>query len=132
MLFIAGLSFIASGLTFLFYIPGGPRVEALQIAVEWLPIEVWALVFVGVGIAVIVSSRWPYHAASWGYAVLTGLSCGWSATYLLGVLIGDSPPGNLTYVVYWALLAFLWWAISGLINPTSKEEVDGADEDSTV
>jgi hypothetical protein len=132
VLFIAGMSFVAMGISFFFYIPGGPRIQALQIAVAWLPIEAWGVVFIGVGVAVVISSRWPAHAAAWGYAVLTGLSSGWSATYFLGWAVGDSAPGNLTYVVYWALLAFLWWAIGGLVNPSLKEEADGTNEESQV
>lgn len=132
VLFIAGLSFVAMGISMFFYIPGGPRIQALQIAVAWMPIEMWGLVFVCVGAVVVVSARWPVHAAGWGYSVLTGLSVGWSATYFFGWLFGDSPPSNLTYTVYWGLLAFLWWAISGLLNPAAKEAVDGVNEESST
>jgi hypothetical protein len=123
VLLMAGLSFVAMGISKFFYVPNGPRIQALVIAVEHMPIEAWGIVFISVGILVIISSRWPYHAAGWGYALLTGLSIGWSATYLLGVLLRDSSIGNLTLACYWGLLAFLWWSISGLLNPDRAAEL---------
>lgn len=132
VLLIAGLSFVAMGVSMFFYLPNGPRIEALQVAIYWAPIEFWGTIFILVGLAVVVSARWPYHAAAWGYSVLTGLSLAWSGVYLAGLVLGDSAPGNFTYVLYWGLLAFLWWAISGLLNPVREEALYESDENSEV
>jgi hypothetical protein len=90
-------------------------VAILQIA----PIEFWGSVFVLCGLLTAVSSRWPPFAETWGYMMLTGLSSAKAATYLVGFLLYHSPKSNLTGSIVWGLLAFIWWAISGLLNPDS-------------
>lgn len=117
VLTVAGIAYILTGLTYILAEPTHNRKVALQIAFAWFPIEFWGSVFIVVGTLTIISSRWPKLSDSWGYALLTGLSLGWSATYLMGVIIEDSPISNLTGALNWGLLAFLWWAISGFVNP---------------
>lgn len=117
VLTVAGISYILTGITYILAEPTENRKIALRIALEWFPIEFWGSVFIVVGASAIISSRWPKFSDSWGYALLTGLSLGWSATYLMGVIIEDSPISNLTGALNWGLLAFLWWAISGFVNP---------------
>ena len=117
VLTVAGFAYILTGLTYIFAEPTPNRKIALQIAFKWFPIEFWGSVFIVVGFLAIASSRWPKFSDSWGYMLLTGLSAGWSATYLMGVIIEDSPISNLTGALNWGLLAFLWWAISGFVNP---------------
>jgi hypothetical protein len=69
------------------------------------------------GALAILSSRWPPISKTWGYMVLTGLSAGWAAFFALSVICGPSPVANLSNTLSWGLIAFLWWAISGLLNP---------------
>jgi hypothetical protein len=82
-----------------------------------LPVKGWGLVFISVGMMAILSSRWPAFAETWGYMLLTGLSAGWSATYWLSLLLHNAPVTNITAGLVWALMAFMWWAVSGLVNP---------------
>lgn len=73
-----------------------------------------------------MSTRWPPLAETWGYMVLTGLSSGWAATYLTGVIFFHAPATNLGQVFVWGCLGFMWWAISGLPNPEKiSEKRDG-------
>ena len=81
--------------------------------------ELWGFVFMTVGVLAIISSRWPPVSETWGYQALTGLSAGWAAFYLMGVLFHDSSPSNLSGFLSWGLIGFLWWAVSGLVNPKS-------------
>jgi hypothetical protein len=117
VLVVAGLSYILYGLIYILAEPTENRKIALQIAFDWFPIEFWGSVFIIIGVLSIISSRWPPVLEMWGYALLSGLSCGWAATYAAGVIFEDSPISNLTGTLNWGLLAFLWIAISGFVSP---------------
>lgn len=131
ILTIAGSSYMLTGATYILSTPTAARRQALAVALRWFPLSVWGTIFVFVGLMAILSSRWPRVFDAWGYALLTGLSLGWSATYAAGVIFEDSPFANFTGVTSWALLAFLWWAIPGLVSPDKTVVVvikDDADE----
>lgn len=117
ILVVAGFSYMLTGLTYILANPTLNRKIALQIALSVYPIEFWGSFFVLVGLLASLSSRWPPVTEKWGYSILAGLSAGWSATYAAGVLFGNSPISNLTACLQWGLLAFLWIAIPGLVNP---------------
>jgi len=114
---VGGSFYICTGFIYIWSTPTAARKQALIIALQWLPIEFWGSVFIVVGMMAIVSSRWPPVAETWGYMALAGFSAGWSATYALGVIFDDAPIGNLTATLQWGLLAFLWWALPGFVNP---------------
>lgn len=122
VLLVAGFVYIATGVTFLLSDPTYDRREALHFALELMPIQGWGVVFILAGLLAIISSKWPPVSETWGYSVLTGLSAGWSAFYLTGIMFSTAPNGNLTGVLAWGLLAFMWWAISGLVNPPDRVE----------
>jgi hypothetical protein len=117
ILTIAGISYMLTGSTYILSALTPARKQALAVALRWFPIEIWGMIFVLVGLMAAFSSRWPRLSKSWGYAVLTGLSAGWSATYAAGVIFEGAPSGNISAVLQWGLLAFLWWAIPGLVSP---------------
>lgn len=125
VLVVGGLLYISLGASLLFYKPEESRFEALSLAREWMPLRYWSIVFIIVGILAILSARWPPMGSSWGYMVLTGLAAGWSAFYALGILFNDSPLSNISNALVWALIAFAWWAISGLVNPSSAVVYNG-------
>lgn len=117
VLMVGGIFYACTGITYIWSETGSARKEALVVALKWFPLECWGSVFVVAGVMAFVSSRWPPVAESWGYMVLAGLSAGWSATYVAGVIFDDSPISNLTETFIWGLLAFLWWALPGFVNP---------------
>lgn len=117
VLFISGLVYIGVGMAITQWVPGGPRAVAVEAALNVAPFEFWGSVFMLAGGLACLSSRWPVLSEKWGYSVLTGLSAGWSATYAASVIVGDSPSYNLSGALTWGLIAFLWWSISGLMNP---------------
>jgi hypothetical protein len=129
VLTVAGICYILTGLTYVYAKPTPARKIALQIAFAWFPIELWGTVFVIVGALAVLSSRWPVISDSWGYALLTGLAGGWAATYAAGVMLGNSPISNLTGALQWGLQAFIWWAISGFVNPDKTVVVVITDDD---
>lgn len=121
VLLIAGISYVALGISFRLYnlaaVPKRSLVN-LTLALRWMPLKAWGLVFIFAGLLVILSSCWPRKKLLWGYVVLTGLSAVWSGFYFASVLVYRSTKNNMAGGITWALLSFLGLAISGLLNPT--------------
>ncbi len=117
VLMVAGLVYMGIGYSYVEAEPTSTREQALQVASAWMPLHYWGYVFMVAGLITVISSRWPPVSKTWGYTVLTGLSAGWAAFYLIPIVFGASPITNTSAVMSWGLIAFLWWAISGLIEP---------------
>lgn len=122
VLMVAGVIYILIGVTYAFGPPSPTRAIALQFAYHWMDPYGWGLIFIFAGFLAIISSRWPPVSETWGYSALTGLSAAWGSFYGVGILFGTSPMSNVSGVLSWGLLAFMWWAISGLLNPPHKGE----------
>lgn len=122
VLLVAGIVYVIQGFGLILTLPTSTRLEGLTVALLWFPLDFWGGVWIGVGLLATISSRWPPVFESWGYMVLTALASGWSATYLAGIVFFDTQMTNLSGVLGWGLVAFLWWAVSGLLNP-DKEAV---------
>lgn len=121
VLVVAGFVYIVIGFIYAITPPSPERLQSLWFADQWWPLQIWGYIFMVTGLLAIVSSRWPPISKTWGYTVMTGLSGAWSAFYFVGVLFGGSPIQNLSGSGIWGLVAFLWWAISGLSNPGDRE-----------
>lgn len=117
ILMVVGFLFVLVGMQYALAPESKGRSEALYVILQVAPIQFWGGVFIFAGFMSMISSRWPPLAETWGYMVLTGLSSGWSATYLIGIIFFKSPAANITQVILWGSLGFMWWAISGLPNP---------------
>lgn len=119
VLLVAGLVYVLIGISYAITQPTADRLEALKYALYYVDYNTWGLVFCFVGFLAIISSRWPPFSETWGYTALTGQSAAWALFYLTGVVFGEAASSNLTAVLSWGLTAFLWWAISGLMNPNT-------------
>jgi hypothetical protein len=117
ILMVVGILYSLIGYQYIFGPANPNRDRSLVAVLQFAPIEVWGMVFFVAGILTSISSRWPPFAETWGYMMLTGLSSAWAASYLIGTLFYHSPRNNWTGAIVWGLLAFIWWAISGLLNP---------------
>lgn len=117
ILMVVGFLFVLIGLGYAFAPRTEGRLSSLKVILQVAPMEFWGFLFIVVGIMAMLSAKWPPFAESWGYMVLTGMSSGWATTYLLGWAFFDSPATNLGQTLVWGILAFMWWAISGLPNP---------------
>lgn len=118
ILMVVGLLYMLIGWSYIISTPSRLRENSLAVVLQFAPIQFWGGLFVMAGLMSMISSRWPPMTETWGYMVLTGLSSGWSATYLTGILFFHAPAGvSITQTVLWGLLGFMWWAISGLVNP---------------
>jgi hypothetical protein len=117
ILMVAGVIYVFVGIQYILTESTPGRERALKVILQVAPLPFWGSVFVFAGLLTILSSRWPPLTETWGYIVLTSLSAGWASTYLMGILFMDSPSSNSSQVFLWGCLAFLWWGISGLLNP---------------
>jgi hypothetical protein len=117
ILAVVGFMFVLTGLQYIFTASTPARDKSLFVLLQVAPIQVWAILLILAGLLAMASTKWPPGAETWGYMVLTGLSSGWSATYLFGVLFFGAPVAALGQSIIWAALAFMWWAISGFPNP---------------
>lgn len=119
ILMVAGILYGFIGFQYITAQPSRIREASLIVVLQIAPLEFWGCVFLAAGILTSVSSRWPPFAEKWGYMVLTGLSGAWGAAYLTGVSFYKAPASAISQIILWGLLAFIWWAISGLLNPDS-------------
>lgn len=127
VLAVAGAVYITYGFVALLVSPGPNSTNASRGLADYFPEPFWGVVWVGVGLLALVSTRWPASSKTWGYAALAALAGWWSMCYLTAPLVGgDLVPGG---VVVWALVAYLWWAVSGLVNPDDTIPLGGGQSD---
>lgn len=117
ILCVGGFLYILVGIYYAATSRADSRSISLEILVSVAPMSFWGSLFMFAGALSIISSRWPPFAETWGYVVLTGISAGWAAAYLMGMLFADAPSTNLIAALVWGIFAFVWWAVSGLLNP---------------
>lgn len=117
VLTVAGIVYIFIGLTYLNGEATPGRLQALVYALNWLEYKEWGYVWIFVGCLSIISSRWPPISETWGYTVLTGQATAWALFYAAGVVFAGTPTSNLSGVLSWGLIGFMWIMISKLVNP---------------
>lgn len=126
ILLTAGFAYILIGIAFMLSEETPTRRENLHHMLSLMPFDWWCVGFVIVGVLSVLSSRWPSKPRTLGYGALTGWTVLWSGFYIFG---GLSDPLNWGYVATglgWAMLGFLWWAVSGLICPPSERGSHGS------
>jgi hypothetical protein len=121
VLAVAGGVYLMYGATLL--ATGSGRSASLNLAFSLAPPGLWATVWVCVGLLALASTRWPPRSKTWGYTALSGLAVAWASMQGLGVLLLDAPKIGLNGMLVWGLVGFLWWAISGLVNPDDVPKV---------
>lgn len=117
ILLVGGALYILVGFQYVITRSTPGRETALAVILQYAPIHFWGALFVLAGLLTIISSKWPPMTETWGYVVLTGFSSGWATAYLMGIIFFNAPKANLTQVFLWGVLGFMWWAVSGLLNP---------------
>lgn len=93
------------------------RSVSLHVALQIMPMGYWGALWIVIGSLGMISSRWPIPSEKWGYSVLSGMSALWACFYAWGPILYGAPVGMLSAALAWGMVSFLWWAISGLINP---------------
>lgn len=114
---VAGLVYLLYGIALFTLDPTTTRVNGLVVALEVMDYDSWGIVWTVVGLAAIASTRWPPQSETWGYALMEFLAAFWAACYFLAMVFALAPASNVTGGLVWTMIAFLWWAVSGLSNP---------------
>ncbi|MCW2496389.1 hypothetical protein [Jatrophihabitans sp.] len=117
VLAVAGTVYVLVGTSYILSEAIPSRESSLRVALAWMPFTAWGVVWIIVGLLAILSSRWPPASETWGYTTMTGLAAAWAAFYGFGILLG-APAQGISGLLVWGLVAFMWWAISGLVNPS--------------
>lgn len=120
ILLTAGISYILLGITYSLSEVTQSRRDHLELMIDIMPFELWTKGFFVVGVISIISSRWPSKPRTLGYATLTGWTSLWSGFYIIGGLTEPMGEAYISVGLAWATMAFLWWAISGLISPPKE------------
>lgn len=124
ILAVAGFLYALAGFQYIVTGPSPLRDAYLAVLLQFAPVQFWGGVFVMSGLLAIISSKWPRITETWGYMVLTGLSSGWAATYLTGVIFFHAPKTGIGQSIIWGCLGFMWWGVSGLLNPDRSAVID--------
>ena len=124
ILMVVGILFMFVGYAYISAPASEMRERSLHVILQWAPLQFWGSLFIAAGALAVVSTRWPPLTETWGYMVVTGLSAGWAATYLTGILFFHAPASGWTQVFLWGVLAFMWYAISGFPNPERPADVE--------
>lgn len=124
ILIVAGFVYISIGFVQIYTVPTPQQKVALYYAEQLFSLDVWGMWFIFVGSIAILSSRWPNWPRAWGFAILTGFSAAWSSFYFAGATLTDARVVYFGTGATWALVAYLWWALSGMVE---VREVEGDD-----
>lgn len=117
VLIVAGLIYIGIGYAFVVspgYVGKDP---SLKSALRLLTLDQWGFVYIGTGVLATISAFSPIGKKTWGYMILTAISSAWALLYVISVITGGAPKITLLSSLIWLLLAFIWWAVSGLLSP---------------
>lgn len=116
VLVVLGIIYMATGSLFILADTTPQRNENLKVALDLWGWTGWGMIWIICGWASILSSRWPIPSDKWGYSVLSGLSTLWGCFYFFGWVEG-APIAALGQTLVYGAVAFVIWAISGLLNP---------------
>lgn len=117
ILVVAGFIYVLIGVSYVISKGNPSRDLSLKVLLTIAPMQFWGGAFIFAGFLAMISSRWPPFADTWGYIVLTSLSVSWAGAYLTGIIFAHAPWSNINGTLAWSLIGFMWWAISGLVNP---------------
>lgn len=120
VLTVGGAIYILIGLSYIVSSGTGERAKSLSVALQIMPMWGWGILFISAGALAVISARWPQASDTWGYSVMSGLSALWSSWYVWGVFYG-APAATISGALVWGAIAFLWWAVSGLVNPITSD-----------
>lgn len=119
----AGLVYVGIGVAFILapgYVGKDP---SLKSALRLLTLDQWGIVYILIGTIALISAFLASGRKIWGYMVLTALSSAWAFLYVMSTFLNDAPKITLLSGLLWLLLAFIWWAVSGLISPEHVEKM---------
>ena len=125
-LLVLGLGIFARGVS---YIPDDGR-SVSHPAEAALPMSAWAGVWIGAGLACIVTAWWSESpAAAVALGVGVGLNLLWSGSFIAVSLTGDMPRGWVSAVGYLSVSVLVMWSTwrSSKLRLVEGESSSGGD-----
>ena len=109
---VLGVGILMRGFSYLPDIFGLPPTPGTHPAEMSLPMPVWGIVWVTVGVACIISSfvrAWMVDAIA--LAAGTMLYVGWGSSFLISTIIGSNPRGWVSAIGYFSVAILVLWAV---------------------
>lgn len=126
-LLVLGLGILARGFS---YTPHSTKVPAGHPAEDTLPMEVWSVIWIAVGLLCLAAALWSesrFAAVALGVGV--GLNLLWAGSFIVAAVTGDMPRGWVTAVGYISVSILVMWSTwrSGKLNLIEGESSSGGD-----
>lgn len=108
LLVVIGVGVFARGVSYLGYSGSNPHpAEAL------LDISTWAVIWMAVGAACVLSAPWHTSlVAAVALSLGVGLNMFWACSFMLATLTGDMSRGWVTAIGYFSIAVISVWAVS--------------------
>lgn len=107
-LLVLGLGILARGIS---YLPGDDGRSVSHPAEAALPMSAWAGIWIGVGLACIITAWWAESpAAAVALGVGVGLNLLWAGSFIASSLTGDMPRGWVSAVGYLSVALLVMWS----------------------
>lgn len=107
-LMVLGLGILARGFS---YTPHSTRVPAGHPAEDALPMEVWSVIWIAVGLLCLAAALWSESRfAALALGVGVGLNLLWAGSFIAATMSGDMPRGWVTAVGYISVSLLVAWS----------------------
>lgn len=112
VLIILGLGILARGLSYSPHFFGRAPRSGGHPAEAALPMSVWSIVWVAVGVLCLVAAVWSHRAiAAWAIGLGVGLNMLWAGSFIVATITGDMPRGWVTAIGYASIALLVIWAV---------------------
>lgn len=88
----------------------------------WLPLHVWAAVWILAGVSILAGIRWR-GIGRWSVAFTANLWAVWTISYLWAWIVGDSTRGWFTAGALGTIAATMY-IVARIIHPSTRQEPD--------
>jgi len=102
----AGVVYMVYGATLIWVNAPPTRSASLSIALSWMSMGTWGVVWIAVGTLAFASTRWPPASETWGYSAMSGMAALWSLFYAMSVIFKNAPMSGIAGTLVWGLMAF--------------------------
>ena len=102
-----------------------PDQRGLTLALQMLPLDAWACLFIAAGLVAFVAAWVPQGVDWFGFVALVLIVLPWMTSYLASWILGDFPRGWVAAAV-WAVIAVPVLVVAGWREPPRMKRVSKA------
>jgi len=102
-----------------------PDQRGLTLALQMLPLDAWACLFIAAGLVAVVAAWVPQGVDWFGFVALVLIVLPWMTSYLASWILGDFPRGWVAAAV-WAVIAVPVLVVAGWREPPRMKRVSKA------